>query len=397
MPKKKQTSPQTSTQDASIPAPTAEEVIQPPQIDQPWNTGEAEEDAKWDGSNDQPSAEDYIRKLDNAPKFDGDWTGQSKKGSVQTSGAWDVEAVPTGKLEPKQVDWTADETGEPVPNTASEAPEKIGQEELAQIPDFAGLSTALGLSEAWEGQPEGQEQDVWEAGSAPLLTLSIERHPGKFDPNIVKLMIYGDTGTQKTRTAATFPNAIFADVDHGMSSVDWEVDKVHVDDDERGFKQLQELHRFLAEGNHDYETVVLDTLNEMQRVIMRFTVDEYTQVRRSYGSLPGQSDYGFMLYQFMELTRNFIALPMRVVLLAQVNSQQFETDTLGPQLIGKNTARELLRKMDVVGYIYKAAAEEGTHPEITFDAANYATKDRSYKLPAALPNPTFQRIAAYWK
>jgi len=126
-------------------------------------------------------------------------------------------------------------------------------------------------------------------------------------------------------------------------------------------------------------------------------VEEYTTVRRSYGSLPGQSDYGFMLYQFIELTRKFISLPMRVVLLAQVNSQAFETDILGPQLIGKNSARDLMRKMDVIGYIYKAEAEEGTVPEITFDATNYMTKDRSNRLPVALRAPTYGRISAYWK
>jgi hypothetical protein len=180
--------------------------------------------------------------------------------------------------------------------------------------------------------------------------------------------------------------------------VDWEVDKVYIEDNENGFKQLKEAYKFLSQSSHEYHTVVLDTLNEMQRVIMRYTVGEYTHIRRSYGNLPGQSDYGKMLYEFMELTRDFIALPMRVVLLGQVNAQQFETDTLGPQLIGKNTAKELARKMDVIGYIYKAeAAEGGTIPEITFDSPTFWTKDRSYKLPTTLSNPSFDRISAYWK
>jgi phage nucleotide-binding protein len=239
--------------------------------------------------------------------------------------------------------------------------------------------------------------DTWEAGAAPNLTLNIHQHTGTFNSDTFKLLIYGETGTEKSRTASTFPNAIFADVDHGMSSVTEKVDVAWIDDNQNGFKQLTELYRFLANDQHDYETVVLDTLNEMQRVIMRFTVDEYTHIRRSYGNLPGQSDYGKMLYEFMELTRAFISLPMKVVLLAQVNSQQFETDSLGPQLIGKNTSRELQRKMDIIGYIYKAEAEEGTIPEITFDSPIHVTKDRSNRLPTALPRPSYGRMAAYWK
>lgn len=265
----------------------------------------------------------------------------------------------TGKLPPQQSDWTADESGEPVPVEPT--------------------------------------ADDWASVPAPL-TLNIERHVGFFDPSLAKILIYGETGTEKTRTAATFPNVIFADIDHGMSSVDWEVDKVYIADDNTGFDTLRELYRMLKTGEHEYETVVLDTLNEMQRIIMRFTIEEYTHVRRSYGNLPGQSDYGKMLYEFLELTRDFIALPMRVVLLAQVNSRVFDTDILMPQLIGKNSAREILRKMDVVGYIYKGEGEgERKVPTISFDGAEFVTKDRSNRLPAVLTNPDYDRMSAFWK
>jgi hypothetical protein len=236
-------------------------------------------------------------------------------------------------------------------------------------------------------------------GSANLMysELVISQHSGMFDREHTKILIYGETGTQKTRLASTFPNVIFADVDHGMSSVTEQVDTVWVPDDETGLAVMKKLYDYLRAGDHEYETVVLDTLNEMQRIIMRFTIEEFTHVRRSYGNLPGMSDYGYMLNQFMELTRSFISLPMRVVLLAQVNSQQFETDILMPQLIGKNTARELLRKIDVVGYIYKAVGPDGAPvPEVSFDSAQYVTKDRSHRLPVALTNPSFERLASHW-
>lgn len=286
---------------------------------------------------------------------------------------WDAELTPnTPAGEPA---W--DDTAKPATTTDWDAPEQ---------PSFAELA-----------EQQAPAADDWDTVPPPL-TLSIETHSGKFNPDIAKILIFGETGTQKTRMASTFPNVIFADADHGMSSVSEQVDKVYIHDDERGFKELQALYDFLVAGGHEYETVVLDTLNEIQRIIMRFTIDEYTHIRRSYGNLPGQSDYGKMLYEFMELTRNFISLPMRVVLLAQTTTQQFETDVLGPQLIGKNTARELARKMDVIGYIYKAAGEQdATVPEIAFDSPQYVTKDRSNRLPTVLQNPTYQRVSAFWK
>jgi len=230
--------------------------------------------------------------------------------------------------------------------------------------------------------------------------LTIEQHSGAFDPDIAKYLIYGESGTGKTRLASTFPNVIFADVDHGMSSVTEQVDKVYIHDNDHGFKELEAMHAFLEAGEHSYKTVVIDTLNEMQRVIMRFTIEEFTHVRRSYGNMPGMGDYGKMLYEFIELTRKFCALPMRVIFLAQVNTQQFDTDVLMPQLVGKNSAREIMRKMDIAGYVYKSDQEDPQgrkFSEITFDAVNYVTKDRSYRLPSAMLDPTYSRIAAFWK
>lgn len=283
------------------------------------------------------------------------------------------------------------------------AEEQSWEQEPLPIPANEGVAE-MEQDAKWDGsnevspmeEPEPTADD-WNSVPAPL-TLNIQQHSGQFNPEQAKLLIYGETGTQKTRTASTFPGVIFADIDHGMSSVTEQVDNVFIEDSIEGFKQLKDLYSFLKAGNHSYETVVLDTLNEMQRVIMRFTIEEFTTVRRSYGTLPGQSDYGFMLNQFMELTRDFINLPMRVVLLAQVNSRVFDTDMLMPQLIGKNTAREILRKMDIVGYIYRTEGE-GDHklPAMSFDSIECVTKDRSNRLPANLTNPTYSRMAAYWK
>lgn len=238
-------------------------------------------------------------------------------------------------------------------------------------------------------------EEDWSQPAVPL-TLNIQKHSGRFDPDRAKILIFGETGTHKTRFSSTFPEVLFLDMDHGMSSVTEQVDTLFIEDNQQGFEQLKSTLKFLQAGKHPYTTVVLDTLNEMQRIIMRFTVEEFTHVRRSYGNLPGQSDYGKMLYEFIEMVRAYISLPMRVVLLAQVKSQEFDTDVIIPQLIGKNTVRELMRKMDIVGYIYKTEGDDGSVPEVTFDSPAHATKDRSNRLPSVLPNPSWDTMSEYW-
>ena len=245
---------------------------------------------------------------------------------------------------------------------------------------------------------EPTQADDWQTAVPQTLSeVVINSHSGIFEPAVAKILVYGESGTGKTRFASTFPNVIFADIDKGMSSVTEVVDRVGIDN----FKQLKALYQFLANGEHQYETVVIDTLNEMQRVAMHATVEDFPMIRRSYDDLPGMSDYGKMLHDMLELTRSFIALPMRVILLAQVNSRVFETDTLQPQLVGKNSAREVARKMDVIGYIYKSEKEDPATSkklsEISFDATEYVTKDRSFKLPSVLTDPNYNRMTAFWK
>lgn len=310
---------------------------------------------------------------------------------------------------PKKTSGKNGKTPEPTP--APEEPVNDWGSDLTPQPEKAvEFNVAVDQAKAiLEQEAEEKDQEVEEAtnlnpadnngwGMAPepqYSPLVIERHEGKFNPDIVKMLLYGESGTGKTRLASSFPDVLFADIDKGMASVTLPVDRVGIDN----WKQLEELHAFLkgsAEAR-DYTTVVIDTLNEMQRLAMGMTIEEFQHIKRSYGNLPSQSDYGKMLHDMVELTRSFVALPVRVVLLAQVISKQFDTDVLQPQLVGKNTAREIARKMDVIGYTYKVAGEgEKQLLAVSFDAVDYVTKDRSFKLPSQIVEPSFSKIAGYW-
>lgn len=284
-----------------------------------------------------------------------------------------------------------DAVGEDVPvPTASDWPEP------QNVPADEGWAEAVTSSEETEPLPAGEVEEPtaedWgtatPTGFAPVF---IQTHGGTFKEDTAKYLVYGESGSGKTRFASTFPRPIFADIDKGMSSVDVTVDVAPIE----RLSQMEQLLQFLESGNHDYETVVIDTLNELQRIAMGATVENFAQVRRAYNDLPSQSDYGKMLHDMMEITRGFIALPMRVVLLAQVNTRQFEEDHLMPQLIGKSTAREITRKMDIVGCIRASSTTDENNrnvPEILFYDDLCVTKDRSFRLPQTMLKPSWARI-----
>jgi hypothetical protein len=180
-----------------------------------------------------------------------------------------------------------------------------------------------------------------------------------------------------------------------MASV---VKKVHRIDIS-SWSQLDDAVRFLSNEKHPFKTVVLDSLNELQYLAMRDTVVNFPTIRRAYDNLPSQSDYGKMLDIAERLVRDVKALNMNAVFISNSTTAEYETDNVQPQLVGKSTAKNLTRMMDVVGYLYKTASgnEGGGNARVmVFDATNFTTKDRSGVLPAKLLNPTYSKLYKAW-
>jgi hypothetical protein len=242
-------------------------------------------------------------------------------------------------------------------------------------------------------EAESSNKETTEGGLAGDYGVNLVMHEGRFDPNRVKFLVYSESGVGKTVFASTFPKCIFLDIDKGMASVKRQVHRIPIED----WTDVQNASMFLAYGDHDFETVVIDSLNELQWISMRHVIEDYPSIRRSYDSLPAQADYGKMLDDFDKFVRFIRGLPMNVVFIANVAPQEFETDIIQPQFTGKATAGNIARKMDCIGYLFKV---DGNDPKRTrvmsFDDSKHVTKDRSDKLPSTIQNPTYPVLYQYW-
>lgn len=219
--------------------------------------------------------------------------------------------------------------------------------------------------------------------------LVVEQLPGGgFDPNRVRFLVYGESGVGKTRFASTWPDVLFLDIDDGLSSVDVPVDRLRITE----WVHLRMAFEYLSSQEHDYKTVIVDSLNEAQALALTNTVESFPNIRRPYDSLAAQSDYGKMLSDFDNMVRALKSLPIHVVFVAQVTGKEFETDIIQPQLIGKHTARNVCRMMDIVGYMYR---EEQTSV-MGFSLSEFTSKDRSGCLPNTIQNPNYSKLAQYW-
>jgi hypothetical protein len=218
-----------------------------------------------------------------------------------------------------------------------------------------------------------------------------------------KLLIYGASGAGKTRFASTAPKPLFADLEKGMASVQRQVGRWPVE----SLSDLGALIKYLETENDPtspdgYQTVVIDSLNEVQRLLNEYVLAMDPDVgRRPFkGQQMNQGDWGFALNLLEnQVVRRLKDLPIGVVLIAGTSGVVGAEGKIEPALYGKNTVSMVTRYSDIVGYIHTRPNE--TTPQITehvmrFHMAHAVSKDRSDRLPEELVDPTWEKMTAFW-
>lgn len=185
----------------------------------------------------------------------------------------------------------------------------------------------------------------------------------------IKALIYGDSGTGKTTFGATAPNVIFANAEAGLLSV-WNKRIPYVEI--KTLKDLQDLYLYLAKWEHKYETVVIDSISEINDIIK-----SELETKR-WRPLQIQ-DWGEIAKKIEDILRKFRWLDMHVIMIAQENIERDDQKIVKytPALNGKS-ATKIAYFMDIVWYI--EVLPTGEHVINTQPSPKYLTKDRTWKL-----------------
>ena len=166
----------------------------------------------------------------------------------------------------------------------------------------------------------------------------------------VKMLVFGQAGVGKTVFASTAPKPLFVVCDTGTMSIrDKKIDKINVE----SFDDVIEVYTALKSGELKYETVVLDTLGNIQKKSMDKIIGTKTQATIA--------DWQLNIEQIRKLVRLFRDLPINVIIICH---ETFVTDDstgevmrVLPMLQGKSLPNEVCAYMDVVGYM--VAREKG--------------------------------------
>ena len=144
--------------------------------------------------------------------------------------------------------------------------------------------------------------------------MNLERLPTSSDTK-VKGLIYGNPGVGKTIFCAVAPKPVIANCEGGLLCLDkikaYHDDLDLVKADIHTIKDLQELYNYLRKGEHDRETVVVDSLAEVMRIGMDEIISSPNRDAR-HGDAPMLQDYGLNTNRMRKIVRLFRDLPMHV-------------------------------------------------------------------------------------
>lgn len=197
----------------------------------------------------------------------------------------------------------------------------------------------------------------------------------KFKPvdHFVRATVYGWSWVWKTVFGGTAPKPIFASSENWLLSVVstlwYSPDYVTIN----SVEELQELYKFLKDWNHEYQTLVIDSMTEINEIIKE-------KIEKKIWRPMQIKERGELAKQVKWIIRAMRELPIHVIMICQAKmttDDDWNVVTVKPMLNWKN-ADEIAYMMDIVAYMY--INNKGERIITTSPNEKLVSKDRTWLL-----------------
>ena len=212
----------------------------------------------------------------------------------------------------------------------------------------------------------------------------------------LKVLLYGASGSGKTYFAGTFPKPLFLDLEDGMRTVlalNNDILRFPKEPNTRivDFQQVREFYKLVKKvnpKNSPFETIVIDSMNELQVLILKYLVENYSDKSRVYDDQPTMADYGKLARDMQTVVRMFLELPYHIVFTAVSAEKEYPDDQSTPTFIGKKTGPDIKRIIDIIGYCHTVMTKDGQIKHVAgfTNCPSYIAKDRTGNLTGLIAN-----------
>ena len=199
----------------------------------------------------------------------------------------------------------------------------------------------------------------------------------------IAVLIYGQPGAGKTTLGESAPNAVLFDYDQGAYRTNGahQVPTFSPESWEQTDQAIEEIKAEMPEC----ETIVIDTVGKMLDYMAEYITRTDPKKKKLDGSLslPG---YGTRKQMFIDFIHRMQMLGKNVVFIAHEKEEKRGEETVKRPEIGGSSANDLIKELDLVGYVQMIGSERtiSFNPTESFYAKNTCNLEPYMKLPVTV-------------
>ena len=180
----------------------------------------------------------------------------------------------------------------------------------------------------------------------------------------LSVLIYGQPGIGKTTFGVSAPDAVLFDYDGGVQRINGahQVPTLQPTSWEDTNIALQEIANEMPE----VKTIVIDTVGKMLDYMSAYIIKNDPKMAMRDGSL-SLKGYGVRKTMFVNFIKQLALMGKNVVFIAHEREERRGEETFKRPEIGGSSANDLIKELDLVGYMYAIGKERC----ITFDPQEY--------------------------
>ena len=196
----------------------------------------------------------------------------------------------------------------------------------------------------------------------------------------ITMLIYGQPGVGKTTLAVSAPNAVLFDYDGGVQRINGAHQTLTVQI--RSWEDTGAALDEIAAQYPETQTIVIDTVGKMLDYMGEYIMRTNSRMKKSDGTLSLQG-YGLRKSMFIDFIKKTSVLGKNIIFVAHEKEEKRGDDTVKRPDIGGSSANDLVKELDLVGYMQML----GKDRTIAFNPTEAYYAKNTCNLPAVTKIP----------